>query len=117
MSEPHIVVLAAGKGTRMKSDLPKVLHEISGQPLLEYVLRAAEGLKPASVTVVVGHQAEYVQARLGRRGLQFAVQEPQLGTAHAVLQAEASLTVKTGTLLLLSGDVPLLSTATLNGLL
>jgi bifunctional UDP-N-acetylglucosamine pyrophosphorylase / glucosamine-1-phosphate N-acetyltransferase len=118
MNDLHVVVLAAGKGTRMKSDLPKVLHEISGQPLLEHVLRAADGLTPASVTVVVGHRAEYLRSRLdGRRGVQFAVQEPQLGTAHAVLQAEALLTGQTGTVLLLSGDVPLLSTATLHGLL
>jgi bifunctional UDP-N-acetylglucosamine pyrophosphorylase / glucosamine-1-phosphate N-acetyltransferase len=118
MNDLHVVVLAAGKGTRMKSDLPKVLHEISGHPLLEHVLRAADGLTPTSVTVVVGHRAEYLRSRLdGRRGVQFAVQEPQLGTAHAVLQAEALLTGQTGTVLLLSGDVPLLSTATLHRLL
>ncbi|HZA37054.1 MAG TPA: bifunctional UDP-N-acetylglucosamine diphosphorylase/glucosamine-1-phosphate N-acetyltransferase GlmU, partial [Vicinamibacterales bacterium] len=118
MNDLHVVVLAAGMGTRMKSDLPKVLHKISGQPLLEYVLRAADGLKPASVTVVVGHKAEYLQSQLGGGPpVQFAIQEPQLGTAHALLQAEALLTGQTGTVLLLSGDVPLLATATLQRLL
>ena len=118
MSNLHVVVLAAGKGTRMRSELPKVLHEISGQPLLEYVLRAAGALKPTSVTVVVGHKAEHLQAQLGGRpGLRFAVQEPQLGTAHAVLQTEPLLSGATGTMLVLSGDVPLLSTSTLQALL
>ena len=64
MNDLHVVVLAAGKGTRMKSDLPKVLHEISGKTLLQYVLDAADGLEPASVSVVVGHKAEYLQADL-----------------------------------------------------
>jgi bifunctional UDP-N-acetylglucosamine pyrophosphorylase / glucosamine-1-phosphate N-acetyltransferase len=114
MTDLHVVVLAAGKGTRMKSDLPKVLHEISGKTLLQYVLDAADGLEPASVSVVVGHKAEHLQARLGGRPqLRFALQEPQLGTAHAVLQVEPLLTGAKGTMLLLSGDVPLLSTPTL----
>jgi bifunctional UDP-N-acetylglucosamine pyrophosphorylase / glucosamine-1-phosphate N-acetyltransferase len=118
MSDLHVVVLAAGKGTRMKSEQPKVLHRISGQPLLEFVLRAAERLHPASVTVVVGHKAESMRSQLAsRQDLQFAQQEPQLGTAHAVMQAEPLLASASGTMLLLSGDVPLLSTRTLQGLL
>ncbi len=118
MTDIHVVVLAAGKGTRMKSELPKVLHQISGTPILEYVLRAADGLTPASVSVVVGHKADYLQSRLrDRAGLRFAVQQPQLGTAHAVMQTEPLLAGATGTMLLLSGDVPLLSTATLRALL
>jgi bifunctional UDP-N-acetylglucosamine pyrophosphorylase / glucosamine-1-phosphate N-acetyltransferase len=117
MTDLHVVVLAAGKGTRMKSERPKVLHEILGKSLLEYVLRATDGLGPTSVTVVVGHKAEYLQACLrGRPELRFAVQQPQLGTAHAVLQTEPLLTGSTGTMLLLSGDVPLLSTTTLQAL-
>ena len=112
------MVLAAGKGTRMKSDLPKVLHRISGQPLMEYVLRAAEALRPASLTVIVGHKAEFLRSQLSARpDLRFAVQEPQLGTGHAVLQAEPLLAGASGSMLLLSGDVPLLSTATLQALL
>ena len=118
MTDLHVVVLAAGKGTRMKSDLPKVLHRISGQALLDYVVRAAGELSPASLTIIVGHKAELIQARLsGQRSLRLAVQEPQLGTAHAVMQAEPLLAAASGTMLLLSGDVPLLSTNTLRALL
>ena len=79
MPEIHVVVLAAGKGTRMKSGIPKVLHEAAGLPLIEHVLRAGDSLGPATTTVVVGHLAELVQAVLRERlGLRFAVQEPQL---------------------------------------
>ena len=108
----HIVVLAAGKGTRMKSALPKVLHHAAGAPLIDHVLGAAAPLAPDSVIVVIGHQTEQVQAHLTDSGVQTAVQEPQLGTGHALLQAEPFLRGKTGTLLLLSGDVPLLRPAT-----
>ena len=118
MSDLHVVVLAAGKGTRMKSDLPKVLHRTSGQTLIEYVLRAADRLNPASVSIVIGHKAELLRSHLAARpDLRFAVQEPQLGTAHAVMQSEPLLAGTSGTKLLLSGDVPLLSTGTLQALL
>jgi len=117
MSDIHLVVLAAGKGTRMKSRLPKVLHEAAGLPLVEYVLRAADSLDPASTTVVVGHRADHVQAALGKRlGLRFALQEPQLGTGHALMQAEPHLRGAGGTVVLLYGDVPLLRPATLRAL-
>lgn len=117
MPEVHIVILAAGKGTRMKSRLPKVLHEAAGLPLLEHVLRTAASLSPASTVVVIGHGAELVEQRFGKRpGLLFAVQEPQLGTGHALLQAEAALLGRSGSLVLLSGDVPLLRAETLGGL-
>jgi bifunctional UDP-N-acetylglucosamine pyrophosphorylase/glucosamine-1-phosphate N-acetyltransferase len=113
----HVVVLAAGQGTRMKSSLPKVLHKISGRALIDYVLRTAEVVAPASTTVVVGHRAEAVRGHLsGRPDVQFAVQEPQLGTAHALQQTETALANRTGTLVLLSGDVPLLSADTLRQL-
>ncbi len=108
MRDLHVVVLAAGKGTRMKSSLPKVLHRASGRPLIEYVLRSADALNPASVTVVIGHGADSIREALAGRGLELVVQKPQIGTAHAVLQTEQVLGRKTGTLLLLSGDVPLL---------
>ena len=118
MSDIHIVVLAAGKGTRMKSSLPKVLHGIGGRPLLDYVLATGASLRPKTVTVVVGHRADVVRdAYAGQPGIKFVVQEPQLGTGHAVLQAEQVLAGETGTLVLLSGDVPLLSGATLRALL
>jgi bifunctional UDP-N-acetylglucosamine pyrophosphorylase/glucosamine-1-phosphate N-acetyltransferase len=113
-SDIHIVVLAAGKGTRMKSRLPKVLHRAAGLPLIEHVLRAGASLSPSSVVVVVGHGADQLQHALGKRqGLSFALQEPQLGTGHALLQAEPLLKDARGTLLLLSGDAPLLRAATL----
>ena len=102
----------------MKSSLPKVLHGIAGRPLLDYVLAAATSLRPKTITVVVGHQADVVRAAYASRpGIGFVIQEPQLGTGHAVLQAEAALQGATGTLVLLSGDVPMLSPSTLRRLL
>jgi len=116
--ETHVVILAAGQGTRMKSQLPKVLHEIAGRPMIEHVLRTADELSPATVTVIVGHKAENVRGQLASHDdLQFAVQEPQLGTAHALQQAEPFLVGRTGTVVLLSGDVPLLRASTLARLL
>jgi len=117
MSDTHVVVLAAGQGTRMKSGLPKVLHKIAGRPLIEHALKTASSIKPATVTVVIGYMAESVRVRLAGYDLQFAVQEPQLGTAHALQQAEPLLAGQTGTLILLSGDVPLLNARTLGRLL
>ncbi|HTI35944.1 MAG TPA: bifunctional UDP-N-acetylglucosamine diphosphorylase/glucosamine-1-phosphate N-acetyltransferase GlmU [Vicinamibacterales bacterium] len=114
MSDIHVAVLAAGKGTRMKSALPKVLHRVAGEPLIDHVLRAAEAIEPATVTVIVGHLADAVKLSLSKRmGLGFALQEPQLGTGHALLQVEPHLRDANGTLVLLSGDVPLLRGATL----
>jgi len=113
----HLVVLAAGKGTRMKSSLPKVLHSAAGLPLIERVLRTGDRVSPTSVVIVVGHQADAVRSALqSRPDLQFALQEPQLGTGHALLQAELALAGATGTVVLLSGDVPLLQPGTLQRL-
>jgi bifunctional UDP-N-acetylglucosamine pyrophosphorylase/glucosamine-1-phosphate N-acetyltransferase len=115
--DTHVAVLAAGKGTRMKSARAKVLHHVAGRPMIEHVLAAAAALAPRSITVIVGHQADAVKEALaGRQGLTFVVQEPQLGTAHALLTAEAALDGARGTLVLLSGDVPLLSVKTLKTL-
>jgi bifunctional UDP-N-acetylglucosamine pyrophosphorylase / glucosamine-1-phosphate N-acetyltransferase len=117
MADRHVVILAAGKGTRMKSDLSKVLHRIAGVPLIEHVLRVAASLEPASMTVIVGHQAGDVQQALSIwPGLRFALQEPQLGTGHALLQAEPALRGARGMVVLLSGDVPLLRSDTLAAL-
>ncbi len=114
----HIVVLAAGKGTRMKSALPKVLHGAGGRPLIDHVMASARSLKPASIVVIIGHQTEQLRAHLeGGPGIQFALQEPQLGTGHALLQAESHLKGMSGTVLLLSGDVPLLRAETVRALL
>jgi bifunctional UDP-N-acetylglucosamine pyrophosphorylase/glucosamine-1-phosphate N-acetyltransferase len=110
--------LAAGKGTRMKSHLPKVLHKIGGLTLIERVIRTAAALKPASITVVVGHGADDVKQSLAKRvRLQFVTQEQQLGTGHALLQARAPLEGKSGTVVLLSGDAPLLTIGSLKALL
>ena len=114
MTERHVLVLAAGKGTRMRSSRPKVLHRLAGCPLVEHVLRAADPLGASSTTLVVGHQAEAVERELAetRAGLGFVRQEPQLGTAHAVLQAEPALAGRSGALVVLMGDAPLVSPAT-----
>ena len=105
----HVVVLAAGKGTRMKSRRPKVLHPLAGLPLIGHVVRTAKALAPASITLVLGHEADAVERALSSvEGLAFVIQEPQLGTGHALLQTEPVLAGKTGTVVLLSGDVPLL---------
>lgn len=117
MPDVHVVVLAAGKGTRMKSEVPKVLHLAAGLPLVEHVVRTAGALDPASIVVIVGHGSLQVQHALGiRMGLSFALQEPQLGTGHALLQAEPLLAGRNGTLVLLSGDVPLLRAGTVRTL-
>jgi bifunctional UDP-N-acetylglucosamine pyrophosphorylase/glucosamine-1-phosphate N-acetyltransferase len=117
MSPIHIVILAAGKGTRMKSAMPKVLHRAGELPLIEHVLRTAEALQPQSIAVILGHQADTVRGSLEQRpGLTFALQEPQLGTGHALLQAEPLLASASGTVVLLSGDVPLLRASTLGDL-
>ncbi|PID80374.1 UDP-N-acetylglucosamine pyrophosphorylase [bacterium DOLJORAL78_65_58] len=109
------VVLAAGKGTRMKSDLPKVLHEIAGRPLLDHVLDTAEAAGIDHTVVVVGHKADLVEEKCGRQGLDFVLQEPQLGTGHAVQVAVPALR-RGGFTVVLAGDVPLLTVATLRRL-
>ena len=117
MSDVHIVILAAGKGTRMKSALPKVLHAVAGRPLIEHVIATARQLSPASITVVVGHQGDTVRGALTAAGhITFVVQEPQLGTAHALLTTEPVLRDAHGTLVMLSGDVPALSADALKAL-
>jgi bifunctional UDP-N-acetylglucosamine pyrophosphorylase/glucosamine-1-phosphate N-acetyltransferase len=103
----------------MKSQVPKVLHRIAGFALIERVLRTAEAVSPASITLVVGHGADEVKAVLTRshQALQFVVQEQQLGTGHALLQTRPLLEGKQGVVVLLSGDVPLLTGDTLRSLI
>ncbi len=102
----------------MKSSVPKVLHRLSGRTLIDHVLRAADALNPSSITLVIGHQGDLLKRALeGHPRLRFVTQEPQLGTAHAVLQTAPVLQDARGTLLLLSGDVPLLTAATLRQVL
>ncbi|WP_423142259.1 bifunctional UDP-N-acetylglucosamine diphosphorylase/glucosamine-1-phosphate N-acetyltransferase GlmU [Parablastomonas sp. CN1-191] len=110
-----IVVLAAGKGTRMKSDLHKVLHPIAGQPMVEHLLASAAQLSPARQAVVVGSGREQLEAALGGRAA-IVVQEPQLGTGHAVLQAESALAGFDGDVLVLYGDVPFVRAATMRAM-
>jgi len=113
-----IAILAAGKGTRMKSALPKVLQPLAGATLVERVLNSAEVLAPERRILIVGHQAERVRQTLAHHsGLEFVLQEPQNGTGHAVQQLLEPLAGFTGDLLVLNGDVPLLRPETLQALL
>ena len=111
-----IVVLAAGKGTRMKSDLHKVLHPIAGRPMLEHLLASAAELTPQRQVVIAGHGREQLETQLGNRAV-IAVQEPQLGTGHAVQQAEGALAGFSGDVLILYGDVPFVSAATMRAMI
>jgi bifunctional UDP-N-acetylglucosamine pyrophosphorylase / glucosamine-1-phosphate N-acetyltransferase len=110
------VVLAAGLGTRMKSRLPKVLHEAGGRPLLAWALDAARTAGCVRIVVVVGHGAEEVQHRFAADDVRFVLQERQLGTGHALAQATSEV-VGEATVLVLSGDVPLMRVETLRALL
>jgi bifunctional UDP-N-acetylglucosamine pyrophosphorylase / glucosamine-1-phosphate N-acetyltransferase len=106
------LILAAGKGTRMNSDLVKVLHPVAGRPMLDYVLTLAGQMGSSRNVVIIGHQAEIVEDRYGSRGLTFVYQREQLGTGHAVLQARDAFAGYRGTILILCGDVPLLQIST-----
>jgi bifunctional UDP-N-acetylglucosamine pyrophosphorylase/glucosamine-1-phosphate N-acetyltransferase len=117
MTQHFAVILAAGKGTRMKSDLAKVLHPIGGRPLLQFVLDACEPLHLDETVVIVGHQAEQVSELSSANGASTALQAEQLGTGHAVDQARARLAGRAGQVLVLCGDVPLLTTETIRSLL
>ncbi|WP_064202232.1 bifunctional UDP-N-acetylglucosamine diphosphorylase/glucosamine-1-phosphate N-acetyltransferase GlmU [Brevibacillus brevis] len=116
MSKIHAVVLAAGQGTRMKSKLYKVLHPVCGKPMVQHVVDTMASMQVQDIVVVVGHGADAVRAKLGE-DVTYALQEEQLGTAHAVSQAAPFLQDKEGTTFLLYGDVPLLSATTLSALL
>jgi bifunctional UDP-N-acetylglucosamine pyrophosphorylase / glucosamine-1-phosphate N-acetyltransferase len=110
-----VVIMAAGKGTRMRSARPKVLHKLAGRHLLQHVLAAAAGLGASRTIVITGHGAAEVEHAAAAPGLAFVRQEPQLGTGHAVQQA-APLLDGAGTTLILNGDVPLIETETLAAL-
>ena len=112
-----VAVLAAGKGTRMKSALPKVLQPLAGATLVERVLASAANLQPERRLLIVGHQAERVEQQLAPLGgLEFVLQQPQNGTGHAVQQLIPSLQGFEGELLVLNGDVPLLRSETVEAL-
>ena len=101
----EVIILAAGQGTRMKSRLPKVLHNVAGKPLLEHVVQTAQALAPRAIHVVIGHGSEQVEAALSGYKLNWVLQEQQLGTGHAVLQALPAVSTDS-TVLVLYGDVP-----------
>lgn len=111
----NIVILAAGMGKRMNSDLPKVLHPLAGKPLLGHVIAMAQSLAPGVLVVVYGHGGERVRAAFDAPEVQWVLQSPQLGTGHAVAQAQGLLDDKQPTLILY-GDVPLVTPATLKRL-
>jgi bifunctional UDP-N-acetylglucosamine pyrophosphorylase / glucosamine-1-phosphate N-acetyltransferase len=112
-----VVILAAGQGTRMKSKLPKVLHEAASRSLVEHVVRAVAPLKPVKTVIVIGHGAEQVKERMQQHPVEFVLQEKQLGTGHALMQTENALKDLQGDVMVLNGDGPLLKTETLARLL
>ncbi len=111
------VILAAGQGKRMKSDLPKVMHEVGGKPMIELVIGQAKGINADPIIAVVGHGREHVIPVVERTHTHYVVQEQQLGTGHAVRMAEETLKDFDGDVLVLSGDVPLLTAETLSKVL
>lgn len=118
MSESIAVILAAGKSKRMKSETPKVLHEVCGRPMVEHVLDAARQAGATKMIVIVGHKADEVQAALSQHpDVSFALQAEQLGTGHAVMCAVDQLTGHQGSVLVLTGDTPLLKGESLKSLL
>ena len=116
MARVATVILAAGKGTRMKSDLPKVLHPLNNRPMVHYVIDAAQAIGSEKVVLIIGHKKEMVEEATGELNVEYAVQSPQLGTGHAVLQSAPNLSGFDGNVLVLSGDVPLLRAETLENL-
>jgi bifunctional UDP-N-acetylglucosamine pyrophosphorylase/glucosamine-1-phosphate N-acetyltransferase/UDP-N-acetylglucosamine pyrophosphorylase len=118
MNQPVAVVLAAGMGTRMKSDLPKVLVPVLGRPMIEYVLEALAAAGIARSIVVIGYRAEDVRQTLtNRQGLEFALQTERLGTGHAVKMAQPLLAGHDGPVVIVAGDSPLLQASSLDKLL
>jgi bifunctional UDP-N-acetylglucosamine pyrophosphorylase/glucosamine-1-phosphate N-acetyltransferase len=113
----NIVILAAGKGTRMYSNVPKVLHRLAGRALVQHVIDTAQQLNPQKICVVYGHGGDAVPQALSGKGLEFVLQEPQLGTGHAVQQAMPYLSETAEKTLVLYGDVPLTSLHTLQKLM
>ncbi len=111
-----VVILAAGQGTRMKSEKPKVLHQLMGKTLIRHVLDAVLPLKPEKISVIVGYQGEEVRKELQDYPVSFADQKQQLGTGHALQQAQTDLAGFDGSVLVLCGDTPLLCTETLGNL-
>ena len=112
-----VIILAAGKGSRMKSSLVKALHPLASRPLLAYVLDGVNPLNPERVVIITGHQSEKVRDAFKTSSYEFVEQKEQLGTGHAVQQAEISLQGFNGTILILCCDMPFLKTTTLRQLI
>lgn len=117
MNDLCAVILAAGQGTRMRSKLPKVLHPVAGLPMIAYVIEACRPLQAKRTLMITGHQADRVKAALADEPIEFVSQLDQRGTAHALLQTREALDGFDGDLLVVSGDTPLLTSHTLDGLL
>lgn len=116
-SDTVVVILAAGKGTRMRSELAKVLHLAGGRPLIEHVVRTCQTLKPAQLLAVVGHQAAEVSAVAVSLGAQPVLQQPQRGTGHAMQAARRAIRSRAKIAIVVPGDAPLLRSETLASLL
>ena len=115
MTTRNTIILAAGKGTRMKSKLYKVLHKVCGKAMVDHVLTQVEKTDMSKIVTVVGYGADEVKSTLGDR-TQYALQAEQLGTGHAVLQTEPMLKDEAGTTLIVSGDTPLFRAETFEDL-
>ncbi len=111
------VIMAAGKGIRMKSDLPKVLHLVDDKPMLIHVIDLARQLNSDKIITILGHNKDLVIGAIKSENVEYVIQEPQLGTGHAVLQTEPLLKYFDGDVLVLSGDVPLLRESTMEKML
>lgn len=116
MSSLVTAIMAAGKGTRMKSELPKVLHKINNRPMVHYVIDLTQELNSERTILIVGHKRELVEEACENLPVEYVTQEPQLGTGHAVQMTEPLLKDFDGDVLVLSGDVPLLTIETLKDL-
>ena len=118
MEAPVALVLAAGKSTRMKSAVPKVLHHVCGRPMIEYVLDAARAAGVGRIVVIVGHAADQVREALsGQADVEFALQADQQGTGHAVMMCRDALRSHDGAVMILTGDAPLMRSSSFAGLL
>ena len=111
MTNRNAIILAAGKGTRMKSSLYKVLHPVCGKPMVEHVIDHVSSIKASKIVTIIGHGAEKVKEVVGSK-TEYALQAEQLGTAHAVMQAKDILGDAEGTTLVICGDTPLITAET-----
>jgi len=111
------IIMAAGKGTRMESDLPKVAHKLNNKPMVNYVVEASNNAGADTNIIIVGYKKDIVKNCLSNYSVSFAVQEEQLGTGHAVMMAKKDLENYTGTVIILSGDVPLIKAETIKNII